>query len=47
MITFQLHINNDIFSFDFNQESTILDLKNHIINSFYPKEQQIKYIDMF
>ena len=46
MITFILDINNELFSFEFNEESTILSLKNHIINSFYSKDQKIKYIDI-
>ena len=46
MITFKLHINSDIFSFSFDNESKIIDLKNYIINSFYPKDGSVKYIDI-
>ena len=46
MITFNLHINNNLVSFNFKPESKIISLKNYIITNYYPKDKNTKYIDL-
>ena len=49
MIIFKYHKtkdSEDSFSFEFDENSTIYELKQHIIQNFYSKEENVRYIDV-
>ena len=50
MIIFKFHKTKDLessgFSFEFDENSTIYELKQHIIQNFYSKEENVRYIDV-
>ena len=50
MIIFKFHKTRDLedsgFSFEFDENSTIYELKQHIIQNFYSKEENVRYIDI-